>query len=285
VLFTAGVGVWLAPERPGAAATILFLLGTALLVAAANTLNCWWERDTDARMVRTRQRTLPAGRLDARIALAAGLVEGCVAVALIAAVTSPLTAALGAAALAIYVLLYTPLKRKCWWSVLVGAVPGATPPLMGWTAATGQLSAPGWFLFAILFFWQLPHFVAISLYLKDDYDRGGLRVLPLVHGDRIASRHLCAAATSVPTPRCWCWSASARSPSALPDRATPQPPRPSARASSRSRPRGCGRESASSGRAARSPTPWSICPPSSQHCSWTPADTGLPGRSHRLPLP
>jgi protoheme IX farnesyltransferase len=99
--------------------------------------------------------------------------------------TNRLTALLGAVALLSYVLVYTPLKRVTPWAVLVGGIPGALPPLMGWTAATNTLAPRGWLLFAILFFWQLPHFLAISLYLKDDFKRGGIRVMPLVYGERI----------------------------------------------------------------------------------------------------
>ncbi len=192
VLFTTAVGLWMAPGSLGAVGTILFLLGTAGLVASANTLNCWVERESDGMMLRTRRRALPAGRLEPRVALVSGMVVGIASLVLVWATTNPLTFALGAIALLSYVLVYTPLKRLSWLALLVGAVPGAIPPLMGWTALTGELSAPGWILFGILFFWQLPHFIAISLYLKEDYRRGGLKVLPLVHGDAVARRHLFA---------------------------------------------------------------------------------------------
>jgi protoheme IX farnesyltransferase len=190
VLCTTAVGLWLAPTAPPLPRTLLFLLGTALLVASANTLNCWVERESDARMRRTKNRPLPSGRLRPEIALAVGLFEGALALGLVFATTNGLTTVLGAIALLSYVALYTPLKRVSWLAVLVGAVPGALPPLMGWTASTGTLAAPGWLLFGILFLWQLPHFIAISLYLKDDYARGGLKVLPLVHGDAGARLHL-----------------------------------------------------------------------------------------------
>ncbi len=190
--FTAGVGLWMAPGSLGPLRTAVFLLAATALIASANTLNCWVEREIDGRMQRTRKRPLPAGRLNPRIALAAGVLEAIAALGLLAATTNPLTVGLGAAALVIYVGVYTPLKRVSWWAVVVGAVPGAIPPMMGWTAGTGTLSAAGWTLFGILFFWQLPHFIAISLYLKDDYQRGGLKVLPLVRGDVIARRHLFA---------------------------------------------------------------------------------------------
>jgi protoheme IX farnesyltransferase len=192
VLVTSAVGLWMAPGALGPARTVLFLAATAFLVASANTLNCWAERDVDAKMRRTRLRPLPAGRLDPRVALAAGLAEALMALAVLAWTTNALTVALGAVAVCSYVLVYTPLKRLRWWAVVVGAVPGAIPPLMGWTASTGSLAPEGWVLFGILFCWQLPHFIAISLYLKEDYRRGGLQVLPLVHGDATARRHLFA---------------------------------------------------------------------------------------------
>lgn len=190
VMFTVAVGLWLAPVSPRAGSAALFLAATACLVASANTLNCWLERDIDGLMQRTRSRPLPAGRLEPRVALAAGCLLGGAALPTLFWSANALTAALGAVALASYVLVYTPLKRVSWLAVLVGAVPGALPPLMGWTAATGTLAAPGWVLFGILFFWQLPHTIAIALRLKEDYRRGGLQVLPLAQGDTAARRHL-----------------------------------------------------------------------------------------------
>ncbi len=192
VLFTAAAGVALAPAPPGLARTLGFLLATAALVAAANTLNCWLEREIDQRMYRTCDRPLPAGRLAPRTALVFGSSLGVLALAALSATANPLTVGLGALALGSYVAVYTPMKRLTPWAVVVGAVPGALPPLMGWTAASGTLAAPGWFLFGILFLWQLPHFLAIALYLKDDFRRGGIRVLPLVHGDRVTRLWLCA---------------------------------------------------------------------------------------------
>jgi len=195
VLFTAAAGVWLGPQPPGLGRTLVFLVATAALVAAANTLNCWLECEIDRQMHRTRGRPLPAGRLTPRTALLFGGALGTVALTAISASTNPLTTGLGALALVTYVALYTPLKRHTPWAMVVGAVPGALPPLMGWTAATNRLAPAGWALFGILFLWQLPHFTAIALYLKDDFRRGGIRVLPLVHGDAVASRWLVAAQT------------------------------------------------------------------------------------------
>lgn len=188
VLFTAASGVWAAPEAAPLVTSAIFVFATFWLVVAANTLNCWIEREIDALMPRTRNRPLPAGRLDPRTALFSGVLLAVAALATLAAATNLLTTLLGAIALFSYVLVYTPLKRVTPWSLLVGALPGALPPLMGWTAATGSLAAPGWFLFGILFFWQLPHFIAISLYSKEDFRAGGLRVMSVAYGDRTSRR-------------------------------------------------------------------------------------------------
>ncbi len=184
VVCTAAGGLWLAPgRRDGLAATVL-IAGTALVVGAANALNNFLERDVDARMRRTRDRPLPAGRLEPWVAVAVGLGLPAVALPALAWFTNGLTATLAALALFVYVVVYTPMKQRSSLALFVGAVPGAIPPLMGWTAATGRLDPGGLALFALLFCWQLPHFLAISMYLKEDYARGGLRVFALVHGDR-----------------------------------------------------------------------------------------------------
>ena len=183
VLTTAG-GVALAPGRIGPARAILTIVGTAAVVGAANALNCYLERDVDARMRRTRDRPLPAGRVEPFVALALGLAVPIFALPILALVATPLTALLAFAALAIYVVVYTPMKRRSTLALFVGAVPGAIPPLMGWTAVTGRLDPGALALFALLFAWQLPHFLAISIYLAEDYARGGLRVFALVHGER-----------------------------------------------------------------------------------------------------
>jgi protoheme IX farnesyltransferase len=190
VVFTTAMGLWLAPGSIGAARTALLLFGTALLVGSANTLNCWYERETDGLMNRTRNRPLPAGRLDPSAALALGIVGAAFAIPILSMAINPLTALLGAIAHASYVLVYTPLKKVSPWALEVGAIPGAIPPLMGWTAATGTLSLPGWFLFGILFFWQIPHFLAIAIYLEADYRRGGLKVFSVLRGTATAARWL-----------------------------------------------------------------------------------------------
>jgi protoheme IX farnesyltransferase len=190
VVFTTAMGLWLAPGSIGPLRTALLLVGTALLVGSANIFNCWYERETDGLMIRTRNRPLPSGRLDPWTALSLGILCGVFAIPILAIAINPLTALLGAIAHATYVLVYTPLKKISPWALEVGAIPGAIPPLMGWTAATGTLSLPGWFLFGILMFWQIPHFLAIAIYLEDDYRRGGLKVLSAVKGPVIAARWL-----------------------------------------------------------------------------------------------
>lgn len=183
ILTTAG-GVALAPGRIGVARAIVTIVGTAAVVGAANALNCWLERDVDARMRRTRDRPLPAGRVEPFVAFGLGIAVPIFALPVLALVASPLTALLAFVALATYVAVYTPMKRRSTLALFVGAVPGAIPPLMGWTAVTGRLDAGGLALFALLFAWQLPHFLAISIYLAEDYARGGLQVFALVHGER-----------------------------------------------------------------------------------------------------
>jgi protoheme IX farnesyltransferase len=188
VMLTSAGGMWLAPGRIGPARAILTVLSTAAVVGAANALNCYLERDIDARMRRTRDRPLPAGRIDPFVALALGMMVPAFALPVLAFTANGLTAFLALLALATYVLVYTPMKQRSTLALFVGAVPGAIPPLMGWTAVTGRIDAGGLALFGLLFFWQLPHFLAISLYLRDDYARGGLKVFAVVHGERATRR-------------------------------------------------------------------------------------------------
>lgn len=156
------------------------MLGTAVVAGAASALNQVLERDTDARMLRTRSRPLPAGRVETPAALGFGLLLAVAGALYLALAANVLTASIGVVTLALYVLVYTPLKRLSSLCTIVGAVPGALPPVMGWTAATGGLSAEAWVLFAILFFWQLPHFLAIAWNCRDDYARGGQPMLSVI---------------------------------------------------------------------------------------------------------
>jgi protoheme IX farnesyltransferase len=185
VMMAAG-GLALAPGGVAPVTAAALLAGTALAVASANALNMWSERITDGLMRRTRGRPLPAGRLRARTALGFGLALGAGGVALLALGVNLLTAALGLGALVGYVWIYTPLKRRTHLAMLIGALPGAAPPLMGWTAATGGIDAPGVALFAVLFAWQVPHFIAIGVRTGDDYAAAGIRTLAAAHGLRAA---------------------------------------------------------------------------------------------------
>jgi protoheme IX farnesyltransferase len=183
VLITAAGAFALAPRDGWSGGQlVLAMLGIVLIVSSANTLNCWLERESDGLMTRTKNRPLPAGRLRAEVALTFGLFLGALAVPLLALTVNPLTGLLAAIALVSYVWIYTPMKRRSWFALIVGAVPGAMPPLMGWTAATGSLDAPGIVLFGILFMWQLPHFLAIATFREREYTRAGLKVLPAVRG-------------------------------------------------------------------------------------------------------
>ena len=194
VMVTAGGGMALAPGQIGIGRGLSILLATAAMVGAANALNNFLERDIDGRMRRTRDRPLPAGRIDPAVALALGIGMPMFAIPFLAFAGNGLTAALALLALVTYVVVYTPMKQRSTLALFVGAVPGAIPPLMGWTAVTGSVDAGGVALFALLFAWQLPHFIAVSMYLKEDYARGGLKVFALVHGDATAARWIVATA-------------------------------------------------------------------------------------------
>lgn len=187
-LLMTALGLLVAPGSLSMEVLVATLLGTAGAVGAANALNMWWERDTDGRMARTRTRPLPAGRMPAEAALFFGVVLGLDSLLLLAAATPPWTAALAAVALLSYVFVYTPLKTRSSAALLVGAIPGAMPPLLGWTAVTGTVDAAGLALFGILFVWQLPHFLAISLMRHDEYAQAGIRTLTVTRGKTHASR-------------------------------------------------------------------------------------------------
>jgi protoheme IX farnesyltransferase len=188
-LLTAAGGLSLAPGQPELRITALLLVGVGLIVGSANALNMYLERDIDCLMARTKMRPLPQGRLRPVTALAFGGALGALSLPVLA-VVNPLTVALGVIALISYVALYTPLKQRTHWATWIGAVPGAMPVLMGWTAATGTIDIRALAVFAILFFWQIPHFHAIALYRQRDYDRAGLKTLPGSHGAGAARVHI-----------------------------------------------------------------------------------------------
>jgi heme o synthase len=195
VLLTEAAGMCLAPGHADLRTRVLSLLGTTLIVASANALNMWWERDVDARMSRTRNRPLPAGRLSADVALAFGLGLAVAAAPMLFFVNLA-TGLLGVVSLITYVAVYTPLKRHTYLALLVGAVPGAMPPLLGWTTVTGALGLGGVLLFAFLFLWQVPHFAAISIFRAEEYGRAGLQVVSVQHGEG-AARSMIASWTAL----------------------------------------------------------------------------------------
>ncbi|MFM8719294.1 MAG: heme o synthase [Chthoniobacterales bacterium] len=151
--------------------------GTALCAGGAAALNQWWEREHDGLMKRTRQRPLPAGRMTSSDALVAGSVLSVSGVLCLALFANLLSASLAAATIIFYILVYTPLKRVTSLNTIIGAVPGALPPLIGWTAARGSIDAEGLTLFAILFLWQMPHFLAIAWLYREDYAQAGFKML------------------------------------------------------------------------------------------------------------
>lgn len=186
VVITTASGFLFAAKQVDPLLLLHALIGTALVAAGTNALNQYVERDHDAKMHRTRTRPLPAGRITPRAALlfSAGIaVAGTLYLGLL---VNWLTAFLGAFTLTSYIFVYTPLKRVSTLCTIIGAIPGAVPPLMGWTAATNEAGLGGWIAFGILFLWQLPHFMAISWMYRDDYARGGFAMLSVRDQDGAA---------------------------------------------------------------------------------------------------
>jgi heme o synthase len=184
VLVTTGVGYYLGSAgRPLLLPLVWTLAGTGLAAAGTLALNQYMERDVDARMERTRHRPLPEGRVRPDQALVLGLGLLATGLAVLAGRANPLAALVTAGIAATYLLLYTPLKPVTSLCSIVGAVPGALPPVVGWAAARGTLGIEPCILFAIMFLWQIPHSLAIGRMYRDDYARGGIRVLPVVDRD------------------------------------------------------------------------------------------------------
>jgi len=178
VLLTTAVGFYLGTSGAMEYLALFHVVfGTALAAAGASALNQWWERRLDALMHRTRTRPIPAGRMQPRDALLVGSVLAVAGVIYLLEACNLPAAALAALTIVIYIFAYTPLKRVSTGNTLVGAIPGALPPVIGWAAATGRLDPGAWSLFVILFFWQLPHFFAIAWMYREDYERAGFQMV------------------------------------------------------------------------------------------------------------
>ncbi len=205
VLLTTLVGFYLGFRGP-VDYLLMFhtLAGTALLASGASALNQLLERDYDARMRRTQDRPLPSGRLQPQTVLIIGSVTAALGLAYLALAVNLLTCAIGAVSLVSYLFIYTPLKRVTWLNTAIGAIPGALPPLMGWTGARGELTTEGWALFAILAFWQLPHFLAIAWIYRDEYARAGFKMLPGIdpQGHRTGRQAVCHTLGLLPVSLC-----------------------------------------------------------------------------------
>jgi protoheme IX farnesyltransferase len=170
-------------EVSNAARVILTILGTAFVAGGASAFNQVMERGSDALMRRTRSRPLPDGRLQPAESLVFAALTSVVGLLILGAGVNLLSAAVAAATLLVYVLVYTPLKRRSSFATVIGAIPGALPPVIGWAAARGALSQGAWVLFAIVFLWQLPHFLAIAWMYREDYARAGFPMLPVIEPD------------------------------------------------------------------------------------------------------
>lgn len=184
VVVSALAGYAMAGGNPlNAAAIVWTVVGTALVAGGASAFNQIIERDTDSLMRRTRLRPLPDGRLAPIEALMFASLMSAAGLLVLGAGVNVLSAAVALATLASYAVVYTPLKRRTSFSTVIGAIPGALPPVIGWTAATNQLSQGAWVLFGIVFLWQLPHFLAIAWMYRDDYARAGFPMLPVIEPD------------------------------------------------------------------------------------------------------
>jgi protoheme IX farnesyltransferase len=170
-------------EISNAARVILTVVGTALVAGGASAFNQVIERGPDALMRRTRLRPVPDGRLQPRESLLFAALSSAIGLLILGAGVNLLSAAVALSTLLTYVLVYTPLKRRTSFATVIGAIPGALPPVIGWAAARGALSQGAWVLFGIVFLWQLPHFLAIAWIYRDDYARAGFPMLPVIEPD------------------------------------------------------------------------------------------------------
>ena len=184
IVMSTAIGFYFGHTGAWAAWPILnTLLGTAWIASGTAALNQWYERDADRYMRRTEKRPLPAGRLEPWHAFWFGVALALAGTLEMGFGANWLTAALGVSTMGAYLLIYTPLKQKTWWSTTIGAFPGAMPPLIGFAGAAGKLTPGAWALGAILFLWQFPHFYAIAWMYREDYARAGIKMLPVVEPD------------------------------------------------------------------------------------------------------
>jgi protoheme IX farnesyltransferase len=195
VLITTMVGYYMASgttvDHPSWRRVLNTLIGTALTAAASGVLNQVIERDYDKLMPRTKNRPLPAGRVTRLEAAIYGIVLGITGVTYLTLLVNALTALLGLITIVGYLFVYTPMKRWSTLNTVIGAIPGAIPPVMGWTAAHNALTPQAAILFCILFFWQMPHFLAIAIMYRRDYAAGGFKMLPVIDEDlAITSRQI-----------------------------------------------------------------------------------------------
>jgi len=202
IVVTTAVGYFFGAHGPWDGATILrlahTLTGTVLLASATAVLNEWYERESDAKMRRTSGRPLPAGRIKPICALIFGIVLALLGATELAWAVNLRTTTIGSTTIAAYLFVYTPLKRYSPFSTVAAAFAGAMPPLIGYAAANGNLSAEAWALAAILFVWQFPHSLAIAWMYRDDYARAGIRMLPVIEPDgKSTTRHIVAFASTL----------------------------------------------------------------------------------------
>jgi protoheme IX farnesyltransferase len=184
VLITTLGGIYLAaPDGPPLTLVLHTIAGTALVAGGASALNQAWERETDRLMMRTRARPVAAGRLSTGEGTLFGALLSIAGLIQLAAAVHPVPALVAAITLISYVFAYTPLKRRSSLATLVGGIPGALPPVIGWSAATGSVTVPALVLFGIVFLWQMPHFLAIAWLHRDDYEKAGVPLLPVLEPD------------------------------------------------------------------------------------------------------
>jgi protoheme IX farnesyltransferase len=191
VLVTTFIGAWLGVEgKVDFERLVLILLGTGLTVAGAAAFNCYQEAEVDAKMSRTMDRPVPSGRISTTNAFSMGFVCSLLGLLILFTFVNALSCLLAFTALIVYTPIYTWMKKLTSLSTLVGAIPGALPPVIGWAGVRGEINLPAVLLFLIMFVWQPPHFLALALYKKNEYDQAGLAMLPIEMSDELATRQM-----------------------------------------------------------------------------------------------